>query len=292
MQKQLLQTLVYADIFDYPLSLLELERFLIGRRGIGAKTAPKTLLEILSDIKHLPTGKAGVDTDGELYFLKGREKIVGLRKKREEWSKEKWRIARKAAEKLKWFPLIKLIGVTGALAMNNGKKEDDIDLLVITSRSALWLTRLAIFLLAPFLRIRRRKPGEQKIKNKICFNLFLEENHLRIVPENLFLAHEICQMKPILNRGRTYERFLWENRWAKDYLPNAVPNFKFQISDFKSSGPILNFFNYLAFQAQLLYMRPKMTVEKVSLHQAFFHPQNLQEKILARYEVKLKEIIK
>jgi len=34
-------------------------------------------------------------------------------------------------------------------------------------------------------------------------------------------------------------------------------------------------------------MKPKMTVEKVSFHQAFFHPQNLQEKTQAEYEKRI-----
>ena len=288
-QREILKTLIYADIFDYPLTLIELEKFLIGRSGIGAKTAKKTLLEILTDLKQ-------IDTDGELYFLKGREKIVRLRKRREGWAKEKWGIAEKTARKLQKLPMIKLIGVTGALAMNNTHEEDDIDLLVVSSVNSLWLTRLLIFLLCPVLGIKRRKPGEKKVKNKICFNLFLDESHLKVRPTNLFLAHEVCQVKPLVNKDKTYERFLWENRWVRDYLPNAI-SFNNETMEQSNNGfmaSLLHCFiailNQVAFFLQYGYMKPKMTCERVSLHQAFFYPQDLQDKILNRYLDKVRGV--
>jgi len=187
----------------------------------------------------------------------------------------------------------KMIGITGALAMGNCQENDDIDLLIITGANFLWLTRLLIVLLSPFLGIKRRKPKEKNVKDKICFNLFLEENHLKTEPENLFLAHEICQVKPLINKGKTYEKFLWNNRWVKDYLPNSV-FCNNEISEQSSNGSIVQLsncsiavLNKIAFFAQRLYMRPKMTVERVSLHQAFFHPQNLQEKTRAEYEKRI-----
>jgi len=120
------------------------------------------------------------------------------------------------------------------------------------------------------------------------FNLFLEENHLKIGPENLFLAHEVCQMKPIFNKEGTYEKFFGENKWVFKFLPNAGKNLKikYQKSNIKNNF-LISFFNILAFKLQYFYMKSKITNEKVSLHQAFFHPGNLQDKILKDYQQKL-----
>jgi len=242
--------------------------------------------------------KKVIESRGNYFFLRGREKIVGLRKKREKWAREKWVIAQKTAAKLERIPGIRLIGVTGALAMNNCKREDDIDLLVITSAGCLWLVRLLIVMLSPLMKIARRKPGETKVTNKICFNLFLEENHLEISPHNLFLAHEVCQMKPLLNKDRVHEKFLWGNQWVKDYLPNALNNEAMkQYSNSQPVKAIVSLFdcfiavlNKVAFALQHQYMKPKMTSEKVSLHQAFFHPLDLEPKIRRQYEEKLKDL--
>ncbi len=214
-----------------------------------------------------------------------------IRKNREEWSEKKMKIAQKAADKLKIIPTIRMIGITGALAMNNCGKDDDIDLIIIAIRNSLWLTRLLIIFLCPFFGIKRRRRGEEKINNKICFNLLLEENHFKIEPENLFLAHEICQVKPIFNKDKSYEKFLWENSWVKSFLPNAISNAKFKIQNakpqFKIQNIFIGFLNRIVFVFQFWYMKPKMTVEKVSLHQAFFHPIDLNEKIMGEYKQKL-----
>ncbi len=288
MQKSLLRTFIYSDAFSYPLTKEETARWLIKEKAAGG--VKEALRELISHGR--------IEQKGEYYFLKGKGEIVELRKKREEYSKEKWQTAKKAAERLKRLPLIKMIGVTGALAMGNCREDDDIDFLVIAARDSLWLARLLIFLLAPLLGIKRRKPAEKAVKDKICFNLFLEENHLKIEPENLFLAHEILQMKPVFNQGKTHEKFLWENRWVKQYLPNAVSFNNETIEQSNNSLMVsllhcfIAIFNKMTFFAQYQYMKPKMTIEKVSLHQAFFHPQDLQEKTLAGYEARMKEILK
>ncbi len=270
MQTAILKTLVYADVFDYPLKLYEIEKYLIGTRA-G---------EILIDRK-LIGEKEG------FYFLKGREEIVELRKKRAEWSRKKIEIAKRTAEKLKIIPMIKMIGITGALSMENCKEEDDIDLLIITDADCLWLTRLLIILFSPLLGIKRRKPKEEIVRNKICFNLFLEENHLKIEPENLFLAHEVCQVRPLVDKDFTYQNFLEENKWVKKYLPNAtkITNHKPPATNHKKC--LLSFLDTLAFKLQYLYMKPKMTIERVNLHQAFFHPKNLQLNIEEKFNLKL-----
>lgn len=280
LQKCILRTLNYADIFDYPLKKEEIYRWYI-------KSFNHPLTSFNEELSDLIKEKL-IENKDEYFYLKGRDEIVEFRKRREEWSKEKWEIAEEIAKKLKKIPGIKLIGITGSLAMSNSRKDDDIDLLIITAGNSLWLVRLMVFLFTLILGINRRKPKDREVKNKICFNLFLEENHLKIDPENLFLAHEICQMKPIFERDNIYNRFIKENEWVKKYLPNAVKITNHQPLSTNNNKGLLSFLNYLAYRMQLLYMKPKITNEKVSLHQAFFHPHNLEKKILKEYQKRLR----
>jgi len=269
MQAAILKTLAYSDIFDYPLRLDEIKKYLIGTKTEEIQIDPKLVGE----------------KDG-FYFLKNREKIVELRKKRTQWSKKKWKIARAAANKLKIIPTLKMIGITGTLAMDNCQEDDDIDLLVITGANGLWLTRLLVIFLSYLLGVKRRRPKEKTVKNKTCFNLFLDENYLKIQPENLFLAHEICQVKPIFDKDNTYNRFIKENKWVLKFLPNFTPSPTGQDSNFKTNC-LLSFFNNIAFKLQYQYMKKKITNEKVSLHQAFFHPNNLSDKVQKEFENRL-----
>ncbi len=172
--------------------------------------------------------------------------------------------------------------------MKNADDDDDIDLIVITTTNRLWLSRFMLYLIAPILGIKRRKPREKMVKDKICFNLFLDENHLKINPQSLFLAHEICQIQPILNKSKTYEKFLWENRWVEKYLPNAITVNNVAMKQCNNRSFIV-FLENLAFKLQYQYMKHKITCERVNRYQAFFHPVNLQGKIEEEFEQRLRK---
>jgi hypothetical protein len=285
----IIKTLVYGDLFDYPLTTNEIIQYLISNTKFSNKVVFKQL-KILIDSKQ-------VYTDGEYFFLKNRKKIVNLRKDRGEWAKNKWEIAKRTANKLKVIPTIKMIGITGALAMNNCFEKEDIDLFIITSRNSLWLTRFLIIVANPFLGVKRRKPKDVDVKNKICFNLFLDEKHLEIKPQNLYLAHEIAQVKPVYSKSGVYEKFMKKNQWVKKYLPNIVFSHNLTIQQYNNRSLItklLNCFivvgNMFAYFIQRQYMKPKMTIEKVSLNQAFFHPKNQEGRIITRYFEKIKTL--
>lgn len=215
MKKEILQTLSYADVFDYPFSTSEVWKFLISQRKTRVKDVQRVLSRMSADLKL-------IDADNKYFFLKGRKEIIETRRKREAWSKPKIKLAEKIAGILRKIPWVKMIGVTGALAMENSNKEDDIDLLIITSKNRLWLTR---GLVVTFLRLTGlyRRPG--KIKDKICPNMLLDEGHLAVPKkeQDLFSAHEVCQLKVIWEKDETYQKFLKENQWSRKFLPNWKP---------------------------------------------------------------------
>lgn len=210
----ILRTLVYADVFDYPLTRQEISKFLISESP-----------------QKIPDRPQGVAQKNGFYFLAGREKIAAIRKKREKWSKDKLKIAQRIAGWLKLIPTIKMVAVTGALAMENSDKNDDIDLLIVTGRHRLWLTRLLTVLLVELVA-RRRRPGDlpagrqgKNVRDKICLNMFLDEDHLA-VPKNeqdLFSAHEVCQLRPLWSKDHGYQNFLDSNLWVKKFLANWKP---------------------------------------------------------------------
>lgn len=217
MEKAILRTLAYADVFDYPLTSGELYRFLIVDKNDSYSDFRRALTRIKTNDKR-------INTNGEYSFLQGRKEIVAVRKQRKAWSASKLKLAEKVAGILRLIPWVKLIGITGALAMNNSKKDDDLDLLIVTSKNRLWLTRLFSVFLVELIG-KRRRPGDKKVKDKICLNMLLDESHLAI-PEkerDLFSAHEVCQMKPLWEKERTYQKFLKANQWSQKFLPNWKP---------------------------------------------------------------------
>ncbi|PIS13786.1 hypothetical protein COT65_02390 [Candidatus Shapirobacteria bacterium CG09_land_8_20_14_0_10_47_13] len=212
--KAILRTIAYADIFDYPLRQSEIWRFLISKIQI-----PKSKFQ-----KNLDLLSLQVANQNDVYFLKGREKIVALRQKREEWSRPKMTIARRVAGRLKLIPTVKMVAVTGALAMNNADRNDDIDLLIVTGRNRLWLTRLLTIFLVELVA-KRRRPNDKVVANKICLNMFLDEDCLA-VPQNeqdLFSAHEVCQLRLLWDKNNCYQKFIKANLWSQKFLANWKP---------------------------------------------------------------------
>ena len=186
------KTLAYADIFDYPLTASEIKHWLIE----GDSFAP---------------AKKGY------YYLPGRKNLIALRRRRQRFSQLKWQQARKATRILSLISNVKLAAVTGALAMNNSDKNDDIDLMIVTAKNRLWLTRLIVLLLLlPWLR------RGKKINNRLCINLWLDETALVVsqTKRDLYTAHEVCQAKPVFDRDNTYQKFIAANLWYKKFLPN------------------------------------------------------------------------
>ena len=143
-------TLSYFDRYDYPLTLDE-ARFW--------QEKPGSFLLRPQDAK----GETLFSRKGKYYFLPGRSHIVSLRQQREQFSKTKWLIARRVGEQLKKFPFIIAIFVTGALAMNNCPKDDDIDLMLVTYPNTLWITRFFVNL---YLWRLRRFPAKPLLPTK------------------------------------------------------------------------------------------------------------------------------
>ncbi len=182
-----------------------------------------------------------------------------------------------------------MVALSGARAMNNASLADDIDLMIIAAENRLWLTRLLVsFLLFPWLR------RGQKISRRLCLNLWLDESALVIKTQNLYTAHEICQLKPLYNRDATYQKFINDNLWVKNYLANWIPEQghsltgdpaeKRSVLEAKLRGrTLLDFLDFLSFKLQYAYMKPKMTRERIGRHYAFFHPRPTGEIVLKKY---------
>jgi hypothetical protein len=285
-QEAILKTVAYADLFDYPLTLHEIKRYLI--ESPEDRSVKEALNRMTADLRL-------IYTDG-FYYLPRREGIIKIRQGRRAASQPKLQKAKQVAAVLKFIPWIKLIGVTGALAMENSDEGDDIDLMIITSPNRLWLTRGMV---ATFLRLtgQYRRPG--KIKDRICPNLMIGGDALEFHDRDLFTAHEIVQMKPVFERGNTYQRFLEANAWVKEFLPNAIKassKFKIQSLKFSSKFKVVNvFFDFLenlAYEIQLKYMEKKKTTEITTPSVIRFHPQDVRQKVLDEYQKRVYDITK
>ncbi len=166
--------------------------------------------------------------------------------------------------------------------------------MIITSSQRLWLTRGLVVTLLLLTR-RYRRPG--KIKDMICPNLMISEDALEFPDHDLFTAHEIVQMKPIFDRGNTYQKFLQANEWVKEFLPNAVEmsngNKLLQGQALRVQGlALIDFLEKVAYKLQLKYMKKKKTSETTTPSIIRFHPQDLRQKVLDEYQRRVYDLPK
>src|SRR4030065_667476 len=100
------------------------------------------------------------------------------------------------------------------------------------------------------------------------------------------IAHEIAQVIPLVNKEKTYEKFILKNKWIKDFWPNAV-SFKQEVSKVSKNDDlilsIIEFVEPLAYRLQKWYMREKITREVVTPTRAIFHPVNWGSLVKKRF---------
>lgn len=287
MQKSLtnavLQTLIYSDIFDYPLTKEEIWRFLIGQ-----KISKKDFYQELKSLVRSESTPLGCRHN--FYYLPGRQEIVGKRIEREKISRRKLKIAKKVAKWLSYIPTTLFVGVSGALSLKNSHKDDDIDLFIIASKNTLWLTRLMMVILL-VLTGHYRKRNAKDVCDKICLNMLIDETSLQLPfkHRDLYGAHEVIQLMPIYVKNNIYNRFLQANKWVEKFLPNAIKRFRIYDLRFKNQNKNLLFIlEKLAKTLQLLYMKKHKTKEIVSDRLLAFHPFDYRNKILDLYKQKIK----
>lgn len=257
-QLEVEKTIAYGAYFNFPLSSDEVHFWLISPQPVSMSVIKK-------------------------YIPKLKSKEILLKKALLQNTKQKEKIALKLIKYARLIPFIRLIALTGSVAVNNSHRGDDLDLLIITSPHTLWITR-SLLLLFISLKFKRRHPKDSssKTKNAFCPNLWLSTLSLS-VPENrrnIYSAHEVLQARPIFDRGHTYQQFIQSNSWTKHYLANAYSsisksNIKHPVIPATCYTKLLIPLNFIAFLLQYLYMLPKKTSEVVSLHAAYFHKKDL-----------------
>ncbi len=169
LQQAILQTLVYADLFDYPLTPNEIVRYL------GVSAEPTTIL------KQVDRGVAsGLFVRHNGYVaLSGRDSLFDLRCRRKQVAQEMWPAARRYAACLAHLPFVRMVAVTGTLAVNNVEPQDDIDVFIVTEPGRLWLCRALVIMVVRLAALA----GDE-----LCPNYFLSQRQLVFPDHTLFGA--------------------------------------------------------------------------------------------------------
>ncbi|MCK9378941.1 MAG: hypothetical protein M0P97_02240, partial [Candidatus Moranbacteria bacterium] len=217
--RNILATLCYYDCLNYPLTSFEIWKYLIHADycNIGDDASDSiSLAEIVEQAEDEELRRV-VDLDRGFYFLKGRKGLVDRRLRGNKTAILKTKKMRKFIWFLRFVPFVRMIGVTGRLAMKTAQSKSDWDLLVVLRSGRIWTGR-TFFTIASHLMGKRRYG--KKIKDRLCLNYFITEKTLEITNKDLFSANEYFFMFPVFDSGSIFEKFQSENSWIKRFHPN------------------------------------------------------------------------
>lgn len=217
MQNNLYKTIIYFDLFSYPLTALEVWKY-------AQISEPCSFVDALEQLEHLHMRGAVQEKDG-FWFLSDQEHILNVRRKRYLIAERKYRKVRRAIRFLKQISGIRMIAVANTLAWSHARDESDIDLFIVTQPGALWTSRLLG--VTPFALLKLR-PRPQRERDTFCFSFFASEraldfSSLAIQPEDPYLLYWLATLAPVYDPDGLLSGVWDVNTWARALLPNAEP---------------------------------------------------------------------
>lgn len=222
LEKSILSTIAYFDIFDFPLTAMEVWKWLLVEDKI---TVSHSFSELQSVLKS-PGPAKYLDQKNGFYFLKQRDHILDQRLANYKVAERKFKKAIRFIKTLRHIPFIKMVAVCNSLAFSNAGDYSDIDFFIITQKKRIFLARFWANLLPKLFGAR---PTRADTQDKLCLTFFVAEDKLNIADLqcssfDIYLAYWIIQVLPIYNSGHTYENFIEANAWVSSHFPNFIPH--------------------------------------------------------------------
>jgi hypothetical protein len=218
LEEAILRTVFYADVFNFPLTPDEIHHYLIA----PAAASKRAVEQMLVRSERLQQTLTCIDG----YFVRvGREELVDVRRLREAASLKLWDKAVRYGRLLSYLPFVRMVALTGALAVHNAVDGDDIDYILVTREGRVWFARACAIVVVRLAKLRGVL---------LCPNYVLAESALQQQRRDIFMAHEIAQMTPLYGHS-LYAQMRAENDWVKAHLPHADAP-RYQEADTAAAG--------------------------------------------------------
>ncbi len=299
LKNRIISTLNFFDLQDYPLTLLELHKFLISDwEGIKQQTdnqgevIDSTLLAreavLIDSILTCVDSECRGEVQNTLgfYHLPGRSSIVQVRLNNYFFGIQREKLIKKYIRSLRFVPFVRGVALAGSQAMGQQKENSDIDLLVILAPGFMWLGRTLVTL---YFQILGKRRHGQNIKNRFCLNHYLAGPKMIGNFRNLYTAAEYLKLRSLVYSG-DIGSFQQNNLgWIKVFFPNTniklIPNKSLLVQRFLEKLFINSFGDWLERQLKN-WQLPKIRQEKfivVENDELSFHPHSKQQMLLSDF---------
>lgn len=200
-EKALIRSVLYFDIFNYPITADEARAF-----------APFSIDISCDQLLDSLVSQGVLFKDGGFYSVKNDAALVARRLEGNRLAAHRMRMARKYSRLIAAFPFVRAVMLSGSISKNFMDENSDIDYFIVTETKRLWILRT---MLAVFRRIFLFNS-----RRNFCVNYFVDTDNLEIPDRNIFVATELVTLKPMYGETMIKE-FFNENRWIHALLPQA-----------------------------------------------------------------------
>jgi glycosyltransferase involved in cell wall biosynthesis len=206
-------TVAYADLFDAPVSDVEIARGCLGARLDAAEVRRRASRAPLAGVVQLyPTGDL---------TLRGRDALVERRADGIARTAALLERHRRVITALASLPFVRMLALSGGTAHRNARGGDDIDLFVVAAAGRVFTTYTMLFLASRLTRTR----------GIVCPNYLVDEDNLEIAfHHDLFTAHQALSLVPIAGLP-TFARLVAANQsWVRAFFPGYQPREPAQVT--------------------------------------------------------------
>jgi hypothetical protein len=197
----IVRSVLYASLFDYPLTLAQLRQTLIE--------SAQTPSEIQALYARSDTLRATIDFHQGLFFPRDRRDLLSERRRREARSRIFLERHRRLLSVICALPYVEMVALSGSIAHLNLEGAGDLDLFIVTKGRHVWSVTVAVVLIAKLMRRRQTT----------CANFVLADSALALDQQDLFAASQIIHLKPLVGQ-ETYRRFVAANPFVSRFYPN------------------------------------------------------------------------
>lgn len=294
-RQNIMTTLAYFDMFNYPLTRAEIY-FFLGK---------KYQYDLFNGaLNYLVTQEMVYQFD-RFFTLKNNTGLVTRRIEGNARAARLIKTAKKIGALLIRFPFVRGVAISGSLSKNFADENSDIDLFIITAKNRLWLARTLTHALKKLSYLVKRE-------HYFCMNYYIDEQELQIAEKNIYTAIEVGTLIP-LEGDLFFEKFYAANTWTRDFLPNK--NMRVSSAKPIKKMPLKLFFEWLLSGRagnrldDALMRVTAVRWDKKALHKqlnshgqlmamlAEKHfskpdPVNFQANLLLRYELKVERLLR
>jgi len=198
----ILRSVVYAGLFDYPLTVTEVQRTLVECDGSAA--------DVLATYGRSRLLREAIEFCEGFFFPIGRGDLIAERRRREARSRVFLDRHRRVLAMICRLPYVRMVALSGSVAHLNLEDGGDLDLFIVTRGHHVWTATLTILVLTKILGCRR----------EICANFVVSDSELAFEQQDLFTANQIIHLKPLVG-AEVMDDLLRANPFVARWYPNA-----------------------------------------------------------------------